>query len=123
MRDDGLMSVLIDYDDHYSYFDSTISPYNYLQYSDRMWSLFSPALHYQNRLRHRDYLELFQSAGFHVVEDQHKDATEMDLKELEQLSIDARFQNYSLRDLAVHSAFLVIRKRPAGNPKTNVSDT
>ena len=118
--DEGLMSVLIDYDDHYSYSDGKISCYNFLQYSDRIWALFSPPLHYQNRLRHRDYLELFQSAGFYVIEDQHKDPIEMDLKELEQLSVDARFRNYSLRDLAVHNALLVIRKRPAGNPKTKV---
>ena len=116
LRDDGLISVLIDYDDHYSYFDSTICPYNYLQYSDRIWSLFSPPLHYQNRLRHRDYLELFHSVGFDVVEDQHNEPTETDLKALEQLPLDARFRNYSLSDLAVHEALLVVRKHPRGGP-------
>jgi predicted SAM-dependent methyltransferase len=111
LRDDGLMSVLIDYDDHYSYFDTKVSGYNFLQYSDRMWPMFNPALHYQNRLRHRDYLEFFQSAGFDVVEDQHKEVTETDEKTLDQLSLDARFRNYSSGDLAVHNALLVLRKR------------
>src|SRR5262249_3632127 len=67
LRDDGLMSCLIDYEDHYSYFDHSISGYNFLQYSDEAWAFFNPALYYQNRLRHRDYLDLFQSAGFEVV--------------------------------------------------------
>src|SRR5262245_3612500 len=31
LRDDGLMSCLIDYEDHYSYFDHSISGYNFLQ--------------------------------------------------------------------------------------------
>ena len=120
LRDDGLMSALINYDDHYSYFDTKVSGYNFLQYSDRMWVIFNPALHYQNRLRHRDYLDLIQAAGFDVVEDQHKEMTETDLKTLEQLSLNARFRNYSSGELAVHNALLILRKRPAGNPKTKV---
>jgi len=122
LRDDGLMSVLVDYDDHYSYFDTKVSGYNFLQYSDRMWVMFNPALHYQNRLRHRDYLDLFQAAGFDVVEDQHKEMTETDLKTLERLSLNARFRNYSSGDLAVHNALLTLRKRPAVNPRTKASD-
>jgi len=74
--------------------------------------MFNPALHYQNRLRHRDYLELFQAAGFYVVEDQHKEATATDLKTIKKLSLDKRFTAYSLPDLAVRSALLVLRKRP-----------
>src|SRR5262249_13944634 len=34
LRDDGVMSFLIDYQDHYSYFDANISGYNFLRYSD-----------------------------------------------------------------------------------------
>ena len=110
LRDDGLMSVLIDYDDHYSYFDRNISVYNYLQYSDQVWKLlYSPPLHYQNRLRHRDYIELFQSEGFFITEDQHKTATDKDLKTLRQISRSKRFRSYSLDDLAVHNALLVLR--------------
>jgi predicted SAM-dependent methyltransferase len=109
LRDDGLMSVLIDYDDHYSYFDRNISVYNYLQYSDQAWKRYSPPLHYQNRLRHRDYIELFQSEGFSITEDQHKAATDKDLKTLRQISLSKRFRSYSLDDLAVHNALLVLR--------------
>jgi SAM-dependent methyltransferase len=111
LRDDGLMSVLIDYDDHYSYFDTTISGYNFLQYSDRMWATFNPALHYQNRMRHRDYLNLFDAAEFDIVEEQCKEGTETDLKAIEQLSLEERFGAYSLRELAVRNALIVVRKR------------
>ena len=55
LRSGGVTSFLIDYADHYFYFDREISGYNYLQYSDITWALFNPALHYQNRLRHPDY--------------------------------------------------------------------
>ena len=110
LRDDGLMSVLIDYDDHYAYFDYRISAYNHLQFSDRTWRVFSPPLHYQNRLRHRDFVELFQSEGFRVVEDRHSAVTESDLRTIKQMSLNKRFQSYSDADLAVHNGHLVLRK-------------
>jgi SAM-dependent methyltransferase len=110
LRSGGVTSFVIDYADHYSYFDREISGYNYLQYSDRMWALFNPALHYQNRLRHPDYLDLLHEAGFEVVEKQRREATAADLKMIEKLSLAKRFTAYCLKDLAVGSALLVARK-------------
>ena len=65
----GAISFVIDYKDHYSYFDPQISPYNFLRYDERQWRRFNPSLHHQNRLRHRDFLELFEAAGFKVTEE------------------------------------------------------
>ena len=95
LQDDGLMSFRIDYQDHYSYFDKDISVYNFLQYSDKAWMLFSPKLHYQNRLRHRDYLKLLESAGFEILEERRKDGTNADLETIERLPLDKRFSGYS----------------------------
>ncbi len=115
LRDDGLMSFLIDYQDHYSYFDSGISGYNFLQYSDKAWALFSPALHHQNRLRHRDYVDLFRRAGFETVEEQLKEGTEADLKTIKRLPLEKQFKGYSLSELAVREALIVVRKGDTGN--------
>jgi hypothetical protein len=104
------MSSLIDYQDHYSYFDKGISAYNFLQYSDKAWTFFSPTLNYQNRLRHRDYLDLFREAGFEVVEERLKEGTEADLNAIEQLPLAKRFRKYSLPELAVRNALTVVRK-------------
>jgi len=111
LRDDGLISILIDYDDHYSYFDSKISSYNFLKYSDRHWALFNPPLHYQNRLRHTDYVKLFESEGFEIVEEQRRDGRDAELKTIEQMSISDRFKTYSLLNLAVRNALFVLRKQ------------
>ncbi|MFH1559936.1 MAG: class I SAM-dependent methyltransferase [Chloroflexota bacterium] len=110
LRDDGVMSFHIDYDDHYSYFDSHISKYNFLRYSNRQWTIFSPKLHYQNRLRHRDYLDLFREAGFETIEERRQDATTLDLETIGKLRLDNRFRAYSAAELAVHNAFTVLRK-------------
>lgn len=110
LSDDGVMSFRIDYQDHYAYFDNSISVYNFLQYSNEAWALFSPALHYQNRLRHRDYLELFQKTGFEIVEERRTDGTAADLETIERLPVDKRFRAYCPEELAIRNAHVVLRK-------------
>jgi SAM-dependent methyltransferase len=69
LADDGLMSCQIDYKDHYSYFDRSISAYNFLAFDDRAWRRYNSSLHFQNRLRHRQHVALLEDAGFEIVED------------------------------------------------------
>jgi predicted SAM-dependent methyltransferase len=110
LRADGLMSFIVDYQDHYSYCDSRITAYNFLKYSDSKWRLYNPAFHYQNRLRHKDYLTLFREAGFHVIEEQVIPPSADDLAHLRQASISRRFiENYSIPELGVRSAQIVLR--------------
>lgn len=66
LRPGGLCSLVIDYSDHYSHTDCKIHEYNFLRYSGSAWRLMSPPNHYQNRLRHSDYVRIFQDAGFEV---------------------------------------------------------
>lgn len=65
----GALSFKIDYADHYSYADKSISAYNFLRYSPGAWRVFNPPLHYQSRLRHADYAALFIANGFQVLSD------------------------------------------------------
>src|SRR5207245_10558273 len=102
------MSCRIDYTDHYSHFDKSISPYNFLQYSDKAWALFNPPLHYQNRLRHRDYLDLLRAAGFAVVEEQCREGTEADLQTRERGPLEQRLGAYSLSERAIGTAVIPV---------------
>ncbi len=111
LRDDGLMSVQIDYQDHYAYFDTRISVYNFLKYSDRAWSWLNPGLHYQNRLRHRDYLELFDVTGFEIVEDLRAEGAASDLAVLAELPLATRFHRYSPAELGIRHSLVLLRKR------------
>ena len=104
------MSITIDYDDHYAFFDKRISVYNFLQYSDKAWHPYNPSAHYQNRLRHADYISLFLRAGFEVLEENRKDGTDADLEILAQLPIDSGFRRHSLDELAVHQSHFVLLK-------------
>jgi hypothetical protein len=110
LRDHGVMSFRIDYSDHYKSFDRSISAYNFLRYSDRQWRLFNPPLHYQNRLRHKDYVELFKRTRFEIVEEMPSSVNEPDLELINRMPLASRFKGYSVQDLAVQNAFFLLRK-------------
>jgi hypothetical protein len=108
----GLVSLYIDYRDHYSYADRGISVYNFLQYSDAAWSRFNSSLQYQNRLRHPDYLELAGQCGFRILSERRVAPSDTDRRLLRRLELDARFRRYDCEDLAVQGAHLVMAAKP-----------
>jgi SAM-dependent methyltransferase len=63
----GLISFSIDTRDHFSDFDSTIGPDNFLKFSDVTWRLLNSPLHYQNRLRPCDYIRMIEGSGFRIL--------------------------------------------------------
>jgi ubiquinone/menaquinone biosynthesis C-methylase UbiE len=76
VKKEGLFIHNIDYSDHFAYDDKNISAINFLQYSDKEWAKIAGNRHaYVNRLRHDDFISLFESAGheFLQVETQKKD--------------------------------------------------
>jgi hypothetical protein len=70
LKDSGIISAQIDYSDHYAHTDDTISLLNYLKFDDKTWKRYNHNCHYQNRLRHYDYLRIFKEIGFIVVEEE-----------------------------------------------------
>ena len=67
LRPGGAFSCRIDLQDHYSYFDRSLSRYNFLRFSEGTWALVNSPIHFQNRLRAPDYLRLVRDAGFELV--------------------------------------------------------
>ena len=96
LRPDGVLSSRIDLSDHYAHFDHTLSPYNFLRYSDRTWGLLNSSLLHQNRLRRSDYVSAFERAGLAVVAEKpwRPDA---DIPN----DLAPRFRTYEPDDLAV----------------------
>lgn len=64
----ALLSMIIDYEDHYGQRGGDTSVYNFLRFSETDWRKFNPDLHYQNRLRHSDYIEIFERVGLEAIE-------------------------------------------------------
>ena len=68
VRDSGMFVHCVDYSDHFSHSDATVSPINFLQYTDAEWARYAGNRYmYMNRLRHDDFLALFESAGHRIL--------------------------------------------------------
>jgi SAM-dependent methyltransferase len=101
LRPGGAFSCRIDLQDHYSYFDRSVSRYNFLRFSDRRWALVNSPLHYQNRLRAPDYLSLDRDAGLDVVAENRSGPSDEGRAELQKLPLAKRFRGYSPEELGV----------------------
>lgn len=104
LRPGGILSCKIDYSDHYSHTDKSISSLNFLRYSPVEWEKFNHSNHYQSRLRHNDYKKIFMKIGFQVIEDlPYFDQTNIPDK------IATKFNNGDCQWLAT-SGYFVARK-------------
>lgn len=106
---DGVLISQIDYQDHYSYFDSNVSVYNYMRYPASRWRWYNPALHYQNRLRHSDYRRAITEAGWHILEEVIQGGSPDDLAAVNAMDLSTDFRGYAPEDLAIRSAVIVAR--------------
>jgi len=102
-------SMFVDYQDHYSYADSSISVYNFLQYEAREWVRWSPSLQFQNRLRHADYLAMYQDAGFDIVQDEPTAGSAEDVRLVGALPLASRFQTADELGLATRNSLVTLK--------------
>ncbi len=111
LKPNGIISSLIDMKDHYSYFDKTISNYNYLKYSDERWPLFNSPLSFQNRARYPDYIDMIGEAGFEVIEQQVERPDNIDVDILSHIALADKYRSkYDFEDLGVKSLWIVLKK-------------
>ncbi|MGN6167663.1 MAG: class I SAM-dependent methyltransferase [Solirubrobacteraceae bacterium] len=94
----AVMDHFVDISDHYAHFDRSISEFNYLRYSPRVWRVFNNRLQFQSRLRAPDYRRLVENAGFTMVaEEAERGAPE----ELAAITLAPHFHHYAREDLLV----------------------
>ncbi len=68
LKKGGLVSMIIDYSDHYSHTDKNIHPLNFLRFNENIWNKkYNHKCHFQNRLRHSDYKKLLIDIGFNIT--------------------------------------------------------
>lgn len=98
--------------DHYSTVDARISNANFLQFSAKEWHwLGGSGLAYHNRLRSRDYRELFTAAGLEIeICRERMDQRSLDQIHSGRLKVHEDFQSYSPEELAVDYMWVVCRK-------------
>jgi methyltransferase family protein len=111
LRDGGAFSCRIDLQDHYAYFDRSLSRYNFLRFSDGAWRLVNSPLHFQNRLRSSDYLRLVREAGLELAVERPSGPSDEGHAELRSLPLAERFRGYTEDDLGVTVLSFVALRR------------
>jgi len=104
----ALMSFVIDYHDHYSTSDSSITRFNFYRYSDSNWRWFNPPNHFQNRMRHSDYEVLFESCGLTALE-RRAVIPLYNEKDLQAIRLASEFVKYSTADLAALNGLFLLK--------------
>ena len=69
LKDEGIVSLIIDYSDHYAHTDNNISLLNFLKFSHHQWKRYNHKIHFQNRLRHYEYIDIFEKIGFRTIKE------------------------------------------------------
>lgn len=112
IKEDGLFVHQIDYGDHFSYSDKNISLINFLQYSDAEWEGYAGNRYmYMNRLRHDDFIKLFESAGQRIITAKPKvDQRVQALLKSGKMPLNERFSSKTEEVLATVSAWMITQK-------------
>ncbi len=96
----------IDPKDHLAYYDHNVSRKNYLRYSDKVWRrYFENDVQYFNRVQRPEWLELFQQAGFELVEEETKST------DIGNIKVDRSYECLSKQDLQCGDLSIVHQKR------------
>ena len=109
LRPKGYMCHVIDMSDHFEHRDKLISRVNFLKFGEPVWALtgLNPQ-NYQNRLRHFEFMEMFQSAGFEIIDDiAEPDAGA--LESLKEIKICKRYSRVPHEQLAILTSLLLGR--------------
>ena len=110
LKPGGILSCIIDLRDHYSYFDQSISIYNFLQYSEKQWDLYNHDLQYQNRLRNSDYKNIIDSTEFKTIEYNITENDSAEKEQLNNLDLSDQYINHSRDDLGIKEIWVLLTK-------------
>jgi SAM-dependent methyltransferase len=110
LKPEGLMVHAVGCNDHYAFFDKSISFVNYLQFTAKQWRLWNNRLLYQNRLRANDFIRLARESSFEVVHEAR--AVRPGSREaLASLKIAHEFSSYATEDMVATTVDFVARKK------------
>jgi SAM-dependent methyltransferase len=105
LRPGGLSIHTIDLGDHLYYYDKSVSYKNYLRYSDEAWRrYFENDVQYFNRVQRPEWLDLYQRAGFVMLEEESIDG------DIGSIEIDDRYKYLDQKSLRCVTLWVVHEK-------------
>ncbi|WP_197441659.1 class I SAM-dependent methyltransferase [Thalassoglobus polymorphus] len=123
LKSDGISAHRFNPQDHYSTVDSSITHANFLSMSAEEWNWYGGSgLAYHNRLRSRDYREMFEQAGFALpVCRERIDQRSLAAIQSGTLVVHDEFSKYTPEELSVDYMWVVAEKQSAKPPVTALS--
>ena len=109
LKPGGLTLHNIGCNDHYAFFDRSISFVNFLQFTESEWRRWNNSIQYQNRLRAPQFLDLAEEAGLKVIY-KRTHVREGNREALAKLTVAPEFQRFSPEDLATTSLDFISQK-------------
>lgn len=109
VREPGIISHWIDLADEYAYFDTSITAYNFLRFSDNAWKLISSSLLPLSRLRLPDYRAALVQAGFRTLVEEVENG---DAADLARVPLAPRFKAVPAHDLLPLYAWIAAAPAP-----------
>ncbi|MBD2148133.1 methyltransferase domain-containing protein [Sphaerospermopsis sp. FACHB-1194] len=107
LKSNGLFVHKIDYSDHFSHSDKSISAINFLQFSDSEWNRIAGNRYmYMNRLRHDDFRKLFVDLDTSILLDEVNESLDA-RSSLNKISLDSFFSQKDTEILGITSAWIV----------------
>ncbi len=105
LKPGGYLMHKIDMNDHLYYYSDTVSPKQYMHYSDRTWKrYFENDVQYINRIQLPEWRAMFHDAGLELV---HEETIMEDLKGLE---VAPLYQDLLLDEIACSNVIFLYRK-------------
>jgi hypothetical protein len=110
LKKTGLQIHFIDYSDHYAQTDKKISRLNFLKFSDWFWNIFySNYFMYVNRLRHDDFIEIFNMNKLNVLDEEiFRDSSFAKFKK--KYKINYKFINKKESILNIMGAWIILQQ-------------
>ena len=109
LKSGGWMLHVIDPSDHFAHDDGSISPINFLTYSEADFARFNNSFGFQNRLRGAQHRQLMEEAGFEILhwESRLNAAAQ---EHLPRLKLHSDFARFSPEEICSMSLRVVARK-------------
>ncbi len=105
-KEKGCHSHFIDMSDHFAHFDRSITIYNFLRFSEKMWDFIDNRIQPQNRFRLSDYQKLYRTLDIPMTEITKREGHPEQLKSIK---VSPEFEQYDTSDLAVSHCHIYSR--------------
>jgi SAM-dependent methyltransferase len=121
----GLFINSVDYQDHFAVYTKTIHRLNFLRYSDNEWEKYNSNKYtYVNRMRHGDFLRLFEELGHEIIYmEAPQDESVKRLLDGGLVKLDKKYQSMDKDMLSIMGAWFVTVLKPQNAKQRYVNDT